>query len=55
MKIRMDDRTGKHLAKDQRTDTQRTTTNIFPQAELRNFFFLMSSFFSFLAPKNKQD
>jgi hypothetical protein len=54
MTIRMDDRTGKHSAKGQRIDAQRTMTNIFPQAELRNFFFLMSSFF-FLAPKNKED
>jgi hypothetical protein len=49
----MDNRTGKHSAKGMKTDAQRTTANIHV-AELRNFFFLMYSFF-FLSPKNGKD
>jgi hypothetical protein len=48
----MDDRTNKHSAKGLRTDAEQTTPT-FLDTELRNFFFLVSSFFLLPPPKNK--
>jgi len=47
----MNDRTGKHSVNGQeQMPNERQPT--FHQAELRNFFFLVSFFFFFLPPKN---
>jgi hypothetical protein len=52
MTVRMDDNTSKQLAKDLRTDVQRTTTNISTGGVEK----LLSRGFSFLLlPKNKKN